>query len=96
MSRRGLRKGSVERYTTRIPPHVEAARKAGERAGRVIAYVVTRRGPEPVFPGEPLPADIDHGHYVEKVLRPIAESILSLRGESVEEAFGEPRQLNLL
>ena len=94
--RRGLRKGSVDRYTSRIPPHVEAARRAGERAGRIIHYVMTQRGPEPVLPGEPLPSGIDYGHYVDKVLRPVAEAILSVRGESVEEALGEPRQLSLL
>ncbi|MEE9281796.1 MAG: DNA polymerase II [Myxococcota bacterium] len=94
--RKGLRKGSVERYTERIPPHVEAARRAGSRAGRVVSYVVTDNGPEPVFLGEPMPGNIDYAHYVAKVLRPVAESILSLMGESVEEALGEPQQLSLL
>ena len=94
--RKGLRKGSVERYTERIPPHVEAARRAGARAGRIVSYLMTVRGPEPVFPGEPLPAKIDYPHYVAKVLRPVAESILSVMGESIEEALGEPRQLSLL
>ncbi len=94
--RKGLRKGSVERYTERIPPHVEAARRAGSRAGRIVSYVVTQGGPEPVFPGEPLPGGIDYAHYVAKVLRPVAQSILSVMGESVEEALGEPRQLDLL
>ena len=75
---------------------MEAARRAGNRAGRIISYVMTQRGPEPVFPGEPLPSDIDHGHYVEKVVRPIAESILPVCGESVEQALGEPQQLSLL
>ena len=94
--RKGLRKGSVERYTERIPPHVEAARRAGGRAGRIVSYVMTQRGPEPVFPGEPLPTKIDYPHYVAKVLRPVAESILSVVGESIEEALGEPQQLSLL
>ncbi|MEE9279817.1 MAG: DNA polymerase II, partial [Myxococcota bacterium] len=94
--RKGLRKGSVERYTERIPPHVEAARRAGSRAGRVVSYVVTDSGPEPAFSGEPMPGNIDYAHYVAKVLRPVAESILSLMGESVEEALGEPQQLSLL
>ena len=94
--RKGLRKGSVDRYTERTPPHVEAARRAGSRVGRIVSYVVTEGGPEPVFPGEPLPTNIDYGHYVAKVLRPVAESILSVTGESVEDALGEPRQFSLL
>jgi DNA polymerase elongation subunit (family B) len=75
---------------------VEAARRAGPRVDRIVSYVVTEGGPEPVFPGEPLPTKIDYGHYVAKVLRPVAESILSLTGESVEDALGEPRQFSLL
>jgi DNA polymerase-2 len=91
-----IRKGSLDRYTASTPPHVQAARKAGSRAGRVIRYVITPGGPEPVFHGEPLPKDIDRGHYIERVLRPVAESILEALGEHIEDAFGEPRQLGLL
>ena len=91
-----VRKGSLDRYTAATPPHVQAARKAGPRAGPTVRYVVTQAGPEPVFHGEPLPGEIDRAHYVERVLRPIAESILEAVGEHVEDAFGEPRQLGLL
>jgi hypothetical protein len=49
-----------------------------------------------VFHGEPLPAHIDRAHYVERVLRPLAEAILEPLGEHVEDAMGEPRQLGLL
>ncbi len=91
-----LRKGALDRYTASTPPHVQAARKAGDRAGRVVRYVITTGGPEPVFHGEPLPGNIDRAHTVERVLRPVAESILEALGEHVEDAFGEPRQLGLL
>ena len=94
--RKGLRKGSVERYTGRTPPHVEAARRAGGAVGREVRYLVTHSGPEPVLPDRPLPADIDREHYVEKVLRPIADAILPHVGESFDEALGRPRQLSLL
>ena len=60
--RKGLRKGAVERYTAATPPHVEAARKAGGRVGRVVRYVMTRGGPEPVLEDGELPAghgDVD-------------------------------------
>jgi DNA polymerase elongation subunit (family B) len=58
--------------------------------------VVTARGPEPVFHGQTLPGDIDRSHYVERVLRPIAEAILEPLGLHTEDALGEPRQLGLL
>jgi DNA polymerase-2 len=92
-----VRKGSLDRYTGTAPPHVQAARKAGaSRAGPVVRYVITAGGPEPVFHGRPLPANIDRPHYVERVLRPIAEAILEPLGLHSEDALGEPRQLGLL
>jgi DNA polymerase-2 len=90
-----VRKGSLDRYAGTAPPHVQAARKAGRRAGPLVRYVITAGGPEPVFHGQPLPADIDRGHYVERVLRPIAEAILEPLGLHSEDALGEPRQLGL-
>jgi DNA polymerase-2 len=91
-----VRKGSLDRYTGAAPPHVQAARKAGARAGPLVRYVVTARGPEPVFHGQALPGDINRSHYVERVLRPIAEAILEPLGLHTEDALGEPRQLGLL
>ena len=91
-----VRKGAPENYSGTPPPHVQAARKAGARAGAVVRYVITARGPEPVFHGQALPDDVDRGHYVDRVLRPIAEAILEPLGLHVEDALGEPRQLGLL
>jgi DNA polymerase II len=94
--RKGLRKGSVERYDARTPPHVEAARRAGQLDGREVRYVWTRGGPEPVLQDRDWPAHIDHERYVEKQLRPVAEAILEHLGQSFDEALGRPRQLTLL
>lgn len=95
-----IRKGSLERYTAAVPPHVQAARKAAERGVRglrgVIRYVVTATGPEPVVPGRPLPGDVDRAHYVEHVLRPIADAILVEVGHDLDDALGAPKQLDLL
>ncbi|MDX1650022.1 MAG: hypothetical protein R3263_09235, partial [Myxococcota bacterium] len=88
--------GSVDRYTRSTPPHIQAARKAGIREGRLVRYVVTRRGPEPVRRGEPLPGDLDRGHYVERVLRPVAQSILTEVDLHFDDLAGRPRQLDLL
>jgi DNA polymerase II len=91
-----LRKGDLARYTATTPPHVQAARRAGVRVGPVVRYVITREGPQPVLPGRALPPGIDRAHYVERVLRPVAESLLSDLGSSFDEALGSPRQLSLL
>jgi DNA polymerase-2 len=93
---RRVRKGSVESYVATTPPHVQAARKAGASAGAVIRYVIAAAGPEPVSRNGPLPGPIDHVHYVERVLRPIAEQILEPLGHSFDEAIDAPRQLALL
>jgi DNA polymerase II len=90
-----IRKGGLDAYEANAP-HVQAARKAGRVPGGVIRYVMTRSGPEPVLPGRPLPPGLDHAHYVEKVVRPVAESILEATGSSFDEAIGAPVQLSLL
>ena len=86
----------LESYTASTPPHVQAARKAGGKPGPVIRYVIALTGPEPIFPGGPLPGGLDRRHYIEKVLRPVAEAILVEIGHSFDEAIGQPHQLDLL
>ena len=91
-----IRKGSVERYTATTPPHIQAARKSGNQIGPVVRYVITRDGPEPVLLGHALPGKIDRNHYIDHVLRPIADAILLPLGTSFDEAADRPRQLPLL
>jgi DNA polymerase-2 len=43
--------------------------------------VITKRGPIPV---ELKHSDIDYEHYIEKQLKPIADSVLILLGESFD------------
>ena len=94
-----IRKDSLDRYTAATPPHIQAARKLverGQRPGRTIRYVITRNGPEPIVPGQALPRDLDRKHYLEKVMRPVADAILLEIDQSFADALGEPRQLTLL
>jgi DNA polymerase-2 len=89
--RKALRK-PPEAYTATTPPHVAAARKiAGKRRGRV-AYVITTAGPEPA---EDRRHPIDHEHYVEKQVRPVAEPVLALLGLDFGRVAGTDRQLSL-
>jgi DNA polymerase II len=77
--RKRLRK-DVDEYTKNIPQHVKAARMLPETSGTVY-YVITKRGPIPV---ELKHTDIDYDHYIEKQLKPIADSVLILLGESFD------------
>ncbi|MFP8874486.1 MAG: DNA polymerase II, partial [Myxococcota bacterium] len=90
-----VRKSSLDHYTASTPPHIQAARKAGGTLRGVIRYVITDTGPEPMLPGQPIPAGIDRRHYLEKVLRPVADAILPEIGHSFDEALGRPRQLSM-
>lgn len=89
--RKALRKDLAE-YTATTPPHVKAARKMGRTAPRLIEYVMTCGGPEPVAA---LSSPIDYGHYVERQIRPIAEQVLPHVGVSFEDALGEVVQGSL-
>jgi DNA polymerase-2 len=75
--RKRLRK-DVDEYTKNIPQHVKAARMLPETTGTVY-YVITKRGPVPV---ELKHTDIDYDHYIDKQIKPIADSVLILLGES--------------
>jgi DNA polymerase-2 len=77
--RKRLRK-DVDEYTKNIPQHVKAARMLPETSGTVY-YVITKRGPVPV---ELKHTDIDYDHYIEKQVKPIADSVLILLGESFD------------
>lgn len=90
--RKALRK-PLDGYTKTTPPHVKAARKLGNDAGRLVTYVVTRAGPEPV---ELRTAPPDYDHYVTHQLRPIADAVLRwLGGPDFDTMTGARRQLSL-
>ena len=88
--RKGLRK-SLAAYTAGTPPHVAAARKSAE-PGRVVAYLVTTAGPEPLDALEHQP---DREHYLQKQVRPVAEPILAALGLDFDRAVGDDQQMDL-
>ncbi|MHC1604856.1 MAG: DNA polymerase II [Candidatus Methanofastidiosia archaeon] len=91
--RKRLRKG-VEQYTKTTPPHVKAARMLqfkGKENASLIEYVMTKKGPQPVQ----LAKNIDYSHYIEKQIKPIAESMLSLLEENFEDIITKTRQQTL-
>ena len=89
--RKSLRK-DLAAYTASTPPHVAAARKMSGAAPRLVAYVVTTNGPEPA--GEAR-SPLDHEHYLQKQVRPVAEPVLEVLGGDFSRIVGDRRQLEL-
>ena len=89
--RKGLRK-AVGAYQATTPPHVAAARKSKAPAGRIVSYVMTLAGPEPLDNQTELP---DREHYVHKQIRPVAEPVLEALGLNFKQVIGDDKQLNL-
>jgi len=89
--RKNLRKRAQE-YTATTPPHVTAARKSGEPAGRSISYVMTTAGAEPV---DNIQHPLDREHYVEKQVKPVAEPVLATLGLDFDLMIGDGRQMQM-
>ncbi|MGB0734312.1 MAG: DNA polymerase II, partial [Pontibacterium sp.] len=75
------------------PPQVQAAlklqaywQKLGRpqaiTAGETIAYVMTTKGAEPV---ENICSPLDYQHYIDKQIKPVADSILGFLGERFDD-----------
>ena len=88
--RKGLRKRPAE-YTANTPPHVAAARKSSE-SGRVVTYVMTTAGPEPL---DALRNEPDREHYLDKQVRPVAAPVLTVLGLDFDKVVGDDKQLSL-
>ncbi|MFW1677886.1 DNA polymerase II [Pontibacter sp. JAM-7] len=92
---------SLSDYRKNRPPQVQAALKAEQvylrrgqsspfHPGSRIAYLMTVNGPEPVeFRQSPL----DYQHYIEKQIRPVAESILQFLGVDFDTLITPQRAL---
>jgi len=89
--RKGLRK-NLDSYVASTPPHVAAARKSVTPLGRVIAYLITVAGPEPL---DALVHEPDREHYVNKQIRPVAEPVLGALGLQFAQVIGDDRQMGL-
>ena len=98
--RRRLRR-RLEDYVKNVPPHVQAARRAEiERQkrglpllyqqGGWIEYVMTVNGPEPK---QYLQSAVDYEFYLERQIKPVADSILVFKSTSMEELLD--RQIGL-
>ncbi len=88
---KGLRK-PLDSYASGGPPHVVAARKMAGKPGRIISYVMTIAGPEPV---SALRHEPDREHYIERQIRPVAEPVLLALDLDFDQVIGDDTQLGL-
>ena len=83
----------LDSYQRHTPPHVRAARQLSEHyqqqqlhspvsQGDTVTYLMTTQGPQAT---ELCHAPIDYQHYIDKQLRPVADSILPFVGLTFDE-----------
>ncbi len=88
----------LEQYQKNVPPHVQAARKLPlkqqPKRGETISYFLTVNGPEPITDDNSKPASaIAYDEYIERQLKPVADSVLQFIGLNFEEVTSS--QMNL-
>jgi len=89
--RRSIRKSLAE-YTKTTPPHVKAARKLGKITSNIISYVMTVNGPEPIQNNK---SKIDYEHYIDKQIKPLADSVLVFYNIKFDDILKGNRQTSL-
>jgi len=90
--RKGISK-RLEDYTKTIPPHVRAARMLDKLDGRIVRYVMTTAGPEPIQKRSG--AAFNYDHYSEKQLSPVADMVLRVFDMDFRSLTTNQNQLNL-
>lgn len=89
--RKALRK-NTEDYTKTTPPHVKAARKLDKITSNIIDYVMTMEGPEPI---QKIEHSLDYNHYIEKQIKPIADSVLGFYDQDFDDLIAGSEQKSL-
>ncbi|MCB9358443.1 DNA polymerase II [Candidatus Woesearchaeota archaeon] len=90
--RKQIRK-SVSSYTKTTPPHIQAARKIGRDDTGLIDYVMTKDGPEEI---DHMKSKPDYEHYIEKQIKPIADSVLGFFDAEFDDLIKDHKQNTLL
>ena len=89
--KKALRK-PLDQYTKTTPPHVKAARKLKKISSNLIHYYITINGTEPI---ENKISEIDYEHYLNKQIKPIADSILTFYDRSFDDILDGNNQTSL-
>jgi DNA polymerase II len=82
----------LDSYTKTTPPHVKAARMLDKVESRVIEYLMTEDGPQPI---QMIKSKIDYKHYIDKQIKPIADSVLQVFGKDFEDIMKGHKQSGL-
>ncbi|MBU4456350.1 MAG: hypothetical protein KKA65_02515, partial [Nanoarchaeota archaeon] len=88
---KSLRK-PLKDYLKTTPPHVKAARLLDKLESKRIDYVITDEGPEPI---QKIKHSIDYEHYINKQLKPLADSILTFFNSDFEDVLKGNKQKSL-
>lgn len=91
---KSLRK-STKDYTKTTPPHVKAARIIEEHEKIVdnnIYYYITKDGPQPI---KYVTSEIDYDHYINKQIKPIADSVLMFYDTNFDDLMRGSKQKTL-
>lgn len=87
--RKALRK-DISEYIKTTPPHVKAARLLDKIDSNIIKYYQTIDGPQPL---QKVTSKIDYVHYIEKQIKPIADSVLVFFDKKFDDVIqGEKQQ----
>jgi len=89
--RKALRK-ELSEYVKTTPPHVKAARLLDKIDDNVINYVMTENGPEPI---QKLKSKIDYEHYINKQIKPLADSVLGFYSVNFDDLLQGNKQKTL-
>lgn len=83
-------------YQKSTPPHVKAARHYSEVSGELLGkgdgidYLITTNGPEPIVYQQ---SKIDYQHYIDKQLKPIADSVFVFLNDRFDEIIDQQMPL---
>src|SRR3989344_2620051 len=89
--RKAISKDQKE-YTKINPQHVQAAKKLKKITSNIIEYVITTDGPEPI---QNQKHKIDYDHYINKQIKPIADSVLCFYNVSFDDLLRSTTQHSL-
>jgi len=87
--KKSLRK-PLKDYIKVQPPHVKAARKLKNFKGTVVKYVYGKEGVEPY---EGFEGPYDYEHYIQKQIKPLADSVLVFLGLKFDELLSGQKSL---
>lgn len=82
----------LKEYTKINPQHVQAAKKLKKITSNIIEYVITTDGPEPI---QNQKHKINYDHYINKQIKPIADSVLCFYNVSFDDLLRSTTQHSL-